>query len=64
MAVKHEREQFWCEKCNYQSASKRSLKLHTQSNHDGLRYACGECGYKATQKHYLKSHMAAKHGGY
>ena len=63
MATKHDGEQFRCEKCDYQSASKHSLKLHTQSKHDGIRYVCGECGYKATQKQNLKTHiMTAKHG--
>ena len=62
MAAKHDGERSQCEKCDYQSASKKSLKLHTQSNHDGIRYVCGECGYKATQKRILKTHiMRAKH---
>ena len=46
-----------------QSVSKNSLKLHTQSKHDGIRCVCGECGYQATQKQNLKTHiMTAKHG--
>ena len=62
-AAKHDGLRFRCEKCDYQSASKPSLKLRTQSKHDGIRYVCGGCGFKATQKHFLKSHiMTAKHG--
>ena len=39
----------------YQSFSQHSLRLHTQSKHDGLGYACGE--------QYFKSHVEAKYDG-
>ena len=63
MPKSHDGKQLQCEKCDYQSASKHSLKLHTHSKHDGIGYACGDCGHQATRKQSLKSHMASKHGG-
>ena len=60
MAFKHDGTQLQCEKCDYQSALKQSLKLHIQSKHDGIGYACGECdqcSYRASKKQNLEKHM-------
>ena len=54
---------FPCDKCDFKSATKQSLRLHKHAKHDGLRYPCGECNHQATQKQSLKSHMSSKHGG-
>ena len=42
---RHRKEQFQCDKCEYKSAFKQSLKLHVVSNHGGKQFTCDGCNY-------------------
>ena len=57
------REHFPCEKCDYRSTSKQSLRRHKQFKHDGLGYACEDCDYESVSKQQLNLHMVSKHDG-
>ena len=49
---RHRKEQFQCDKCEYKSAFKQSLKLHVVSNHGGKQFTCDGCNYN-----YIKLHQ-------
>ena len=46
MAAKHGGLGFPCDECDYQSASKPSLKSHMAFKHDGTQLQCEKCDYQ------------------
>ena len=52
-----------CPYCDYKATTKRNLKRHVESKHQGVCYSCDYCAYKATTKGNLKIHVESKHQG-
>ena len=50
MAAKYDRELFRCEKCDYQSATKRSLKSHMAAKYNRERIWCEKCDNQIATK--------------
>jgi len=61
--VKNTNGKFECDQCNKQIGSKQMLKIHIQSQHEGVRYPCNQCEYQATQQTHLVFHIQSKHEG-
>ena len=55
--------QYKCEECEASYKSRRVLRQHTSSKHEGIVYSCQYCGYKASQQGTLKKHEEAIHEG-
>ena len=52
-----------CEECDSSYKSKKALRYHTRSKHEGTKYSCNQCEYQATQKGHLKIHKKSVHEG-
>ena len=50
-----------CEKCNYSTALKKSLKKQIQYVHNNLKYICEQCDYKAAQKCNINTQIESVH---
>ena len=50
-----------CDQCDYQATQHCSLKIHIQSQHEGVKYACNLCYYQATQNRHLTVHVKRIH---
>ena len=59
----HAQATFQCLQCEKSFKRKDTLRLHTQSIHDGITYQCRKCNYYATQKERLKRHDEVVHVG-
>ena len=44
-----------------QDTTQRSLTVHIQSKHEGVKYACDKCGHQFTHKSDLTRHIQTKH---
>ena len=53
--------QIVCEVCHGHFKTKRRLKQHVQTSHQGLRYSCNMCEYQATREGHLKTHIQSVH---
>ena len=49
-----------CEKCDYKTKSKDSLKKH-MAGHEGKKISCDKCDFKTIWKHNLYDHMRKVH---
>ena len=57
-------ENFKCELCSKNFSSKRNLKNHISSVHEGLKnHKCETCGKAFSQLHHLKGHIRSVHQG-
>ena len=54
---------FDCGKCEYSTKRKASLKMHVESEHEGIRYPCSQCEYTTKQRSNLRIHVDSKHEG-
>ena len=54
---------FLCPHCARIFTLKKTLKLHIQNIHEGIRYQCEKCPYLATTKNALYIHHRCRHGG-
>ena len=52
---------FPCTKCGYNAPSKIHLKIHNESDHQGIKYPCTECDFESNQRFDLASHMKTNH---
>jgi len=52
-----------CSICDKQFSSKRSLKQHNKSAHEGIRFPCNDCDYKGSRKEHLVIHIQSVHEG-
>ena len=52
-----------CIECDKKFASKRNLKHHFQSVHEGVRFNCDQCKKTFTFNESLKSHVKTQHSG-
>ena len=50
-----------CQQCDYETSTSRTLRIHEEAIHEGVRYPCDQCDYEATQKCHLKNHRKSKH---
>ena len=50
-----------CNICSKNYKSKRTLTLHIQSVHKGLKYPCDQCVYQALSKANLWTHIRSVH---
>ena len=50
-----------CEKCEYTAHTKKEIRVHINSNHDGRRYVCEECGRDFASQLGVKNHRDNKH---
>ena len=60
---KNDKEQFKCEKCEYTTDRKSSLKEHIQKQHEGIRYPCDKCDYIGKLSRSLQQHIKVNHQG-
>ena len=61
MEIKHEGVGYRCDKCDYQTKHKCTLKKHIRSEHEGVTYNSNKCNYRAKQKSHLKLHVQSVH---
>ena len=54
---------YTCDQCDYATKKSDNLKVHKESNHEGIRYPCDQCDYVATTSNSLKRHKESKHEG-
>jgi len=52
-----------CDKCDKTFACKKSLRIHINSMHTGIRLYCNLCDFSAATKGNLKKHMKRDHEG-
>ena len=52
-----------CNECYYTANTRRSLKVHIEIKHEGVRYPCNQCEYVATRPYHLTGHIRVKHEG-
>ena len=52
---------FPCNICDFISKSRRFLKAHKESTHDGISFKCDQCKYVASFKRNLITHQQAVH---
>ena len=51
-----------CDKCNYQTKSHRSMKMHIKNSHAALhRNKCDKCDFKTSSQPLLKGHIRTVH---
>ena len=55
-------EKLNCDKCKIMFASKRSLRAHIKTKHEGVTYACDQCEYQGSKSSLIR-HMEATHEG-
>ena len=53
---------YFCNICDYTAKTQHLLKIHTESNHLGIKYDCLECKASYSRKQALKNHKKMKHG--
>ena len=51
--LKGEKENYGCEKCEYNTNIKRYLINHQKARHSGIFYFCNACNFKGAQKGHL-----------
>jgi len=52
-----------CDLCGFAASSKKLLRAHIQTEHEGLRYKCEECDYVAKSSGTLRRHQQSVHEG-
>jgi predicted RNA-binding Zn-ribbon protein involved in translation (DUF1610 family) len=52
-----------CDLCGYEAASKKILRSHIQTEHEGVRYECEQCDYVAKSSGTLRRHQQSVHEG-
>ena len=54
----HDNLWFNCDECDYKSSQKCSLKVHTQTKHEGIihLYSCDQCGHQSRKKQNALQH--------
>ena len=50
-----------CPDCNKILSTKKRLKVHIQSKHEGMRWPCNQCDFKAWERCTLNSHYRTVH---
>ena len=53
----------FCEQCDHFTLTRRSMKHHIQTKHEGLIFKCHQCNFVSTTKRTLTSHINTKHEG-
>ena len=53
----------FCEQCDHFTLTRRSMKHHIQTKHEGLIFKCHQCNFVSTTKQTLTSHINTKHEG-
>ena len=51
------KKSFQCSQCDVQCSKSGNLKLHVESQHEGIIYRCNLCNHSSTQKKRLKLHV-------
>ena len=60
--TKHRGVRYICQHCSFLTATKQTLKIHTESEHLNMtKYSCDQCGFRANLFHHLKRHVEAVH---
>ena len=49
--------------CEFRSKTRRDLRRHEESVHEGKRYPCDQCEYKASMASNLHKHRESIHNG-
>ena len=63
LRVDKELETLECKQCPKTFKSKPTLKIHTESIHEGIRHSCDTCNYEAITVATLKLHIQSVHEG-
>ena len=50
-----------CPDCGKILSTKKRLRFHIESKHEGLRWPCNQCDFKAWERCSLNSHIRAIH---
>ena len=58
---KFPQKDFECTKCNKIYTTRTGLRVHTRSEHDGIRHQCPDCNFKGITKGGLTVHIQAVH---
>ena len=48
---------------DYEAATPRIRRTHTEPIHKGISYSCNQCQFEVNSKSYLKVHFKLNHGG-
>ena len=62
----HEGRVFKCESCDFQSATKHTLKTHIQVKHEGFvqeKIQCDQCTFSTASQGSLSNHKQKEHNG-
>jgi len=54
---------FPCVKCSYRGTTKKVLKDHIRTKHEGVKFPCGECPYVSATTKTRYMHTLTKHKG-
>ena len=61
---KHEGFKYSCDKCSFQTASIRYIRIHNKTVHEGaLPHQCDRCDFKTAHWNTLDAHIKSKHEG-
>ena len=61
MQLKHERLEYFCDKCDFKAKYKQVLKKHVRIVREGGKYCCNICESKYTKIHALNRHIKNAH---
>jgi len=52
-----------CYRCHFKTKSKKKLKNHVETEHQGVIFFCTSCNFQTKSKRYLKAHGQSEHEG-
>jgi hypothetical protein len=58
-----ENDAIMCDLCGFAASSKKLLRTHIQTEHEGLLHKCEQCEYVAKSSGTLRRHQQSVHEG-